>query len=346
MIKKIISFIIFIIVTILTLYIISPIFIPKWTKSEDNYITKIVRGYYAEKDNSLDILFMGNSDMYRGMMPIYLWNEYGIASYSYTSSGQRMWTAYYVLEDALRSQNPDIIVFNVDSFNFVNHSSESCYRKAFDNMQLSLTKLKAINDPIYEFSLFDKLSFIFPVLRYHSRISELTKEDFKEAYGYHTFETKGQDMSADIKPFEAKDIYMENRYETVAFPEKTKAYVNKIVNLCKKKDIKLILVELPSGDSWSYAKNQTMTKYAKEKNLPFLDFNLLLDEMDFDWNHDTADGGDHLNIYGALKVTKYMGKYLKENYDIKDRRKDKNYADWFETSKIYNKNRKNLINGV
>ena len=345
MLKKIISFIIFLIVTTLTIFIISPIFVPKWTEGIDNYITKIVRGYYAEKDNSLDILFMGNSDMYRGISPIVLWDEYGIASYAYTSPGQRMWTAYYVLKDALRSQSPDIIVLNVDAFNFDFPSTESCYRKAFDNMQLTTNKIEAINDPIYKFSFFDKLSFIFPIFRYHSRISELTKEDFNNAYGYQTFAHKGYDMTASIKPYLDGTSYMK-RKDNEEFSKNTKRYFDKIIKLCKEEDIKLILTELPSADSWSYTKNQIMTKYAKDNNLPFIDFNILLDEFDFDWTHDTADGGDHLNIYGAEKVTKYMGKYLKENYNIKDRRQDKNYSSWFSDSKVYHKDREKMINGI
>lgn len=341
--KKILSIAIFLIVMTAIIYIISPIFVPKWTKEEDNYITNIVRGFYAEEKNSLDVMFMGNSDMYRGMAPILLWDEYGIASYSYTSPGQRIWTGYYVLLDALRKQKPDIIVFNVDAIQSTNQSNESNYRKALDNMQMSSVKIRALLDRTFKMSKEKRISFVFPILRYHSRVADLTVEDFTQAYGYTEFAYKGMDLTAKIKAYEGGKTYMEDKGETYKFPEKTKKYMNKIIDVCKKENIELILVEIPSADSWSYAKSKELSKYAEEKQLKFLDLNLVLDEIGLDWKTDTADGGDHLNVYGAEKVTKYMGKYLTENYDIEDRRKDEKYKSWFAASEKYHKDKEEKI---
>lgn len=338
MIKKIISVIVLVILILLILFEISPIFVPKWIYGEDNYITKIVRGFYAEKNNSLDVMFMGNSDMYRGLSPILLWDDYGIPSYSYTSPGQRAWTAYYVFLDALRSQKPKILLFNMDEIQSTNQSNESCYRKAFDNMQLSKVKLKALNDPIYEFTFEDKMSYIFPIFRYHSRTAQLTLDDFKNSYGYKVYENKGLDLIASVKPYDKGKSYMKDKGETYKFPKKTKKYINKIVKKCKKEGIELILLDIPSADSWSYAKHQAISEYAKEKEVKFIDCNMLLDEIGIDWTHDTADGGDHLNVYGAEKVAKYIGKYLHDNYSLPDRRQDASYISWFKDSEKYHKN--------
>ena len=43
-----------------------------------------------------------------------------------------------------------------------------------------------------------------------------------------------------------------------------------------------------------------------------------------------TDGGTHLNAYGAAKLTKYMGKYLKEHYKLQDVRQNPRY-DFMET---------------
>jgi hypothetical protein len=305
----------------------------------------IVRGYYAEKDNSLDVLFMGNSDMYRAVLPIELWDNYGIASYAYTSSGQRMWTGYYVLLDALRSQHPDIIVFNIDGVNSDNQSSESNYRKAFDNMEWSKVKFKAIMlDDGFNFNLMKRTAFVFPILRFHDRYKELTKEDFELAYKNEVFSYKGYDLIADINGYEGGFSYMDNNNETFNIHEKVKKYLDKIVETCKNENIKLILVEVPSADSWSLAKSQTISKYAKDNGLEFIDFNLLLDDINFDWKMDTPDKGDHLNIFGAEKVTKYIGEYLSSNYDLPDRRNDKNYSSWYKDSEIFHRDVENAKN--
>jgi len=324
----------FIIILLLLLHVSSRILIPKWLDTSDNMISLIVEGFYAEKNNSLDVMFMGNSDVYRGISPIELWDNYGIKAYAYTSPGQRMWTAYYLLEDTLRSQKPQIIFLNVDAAFFASDSGDGNYHKAYDNMQLSLAKIKAITNPDLGVNVGTRISYLFPVLRYHSRYNELSALDFKHAFSNNRFPYKGLDMNFDIVPNTKYLNYMDNN-EKIEIPSKPKKYLDKIVNLCKKENIELILFEIPSADSWNMAKSETMSKYANEASLKFIDLNLTLDEMNFDWSTDSSDGGDHLNVYGAIKVTNYLGEYLNNNYDLKDYRNDKKFNYWNNDSKKY-----------
>ena len=61
-------------------------------------------------------------------------------------------------------------------------------------------------------------------------------------------------------------------------------------------------------------KNFTVTLTSGDETV--IDFNMLLDDIDFDWINDTRDGGNHLNDFGAQKVTRYLGEYLKKQYDF------------------------------
>ena len=333
----------FCVLMVVILFVISPIFVPKWIDGDNNHNTQIVRGLYAERANSLDVLFLGNSDMYRDVIPIELWDEYGMASYAYTSPGQRIWTGYYTMLDALQYQKPKVIVFNVDGINKDNLSSDGINHKSFDNMKMSMAKMQALNDKAFKFSLSKKLSYIFPVLAYHSRVTELTKDDFEYAYGYEVFPEKGYDMIAGAKAYDGGDSYMADKGESYEIPEKPRQYLDKIVELAQEKNIKLVLVENPSADSWSFAKSQAMQKYAQEKNVEFIDLNLKLNEIGLDWTEDTPDGGDHLNYSGAYKVTRFYGEYLSQNFDLPDRRKDVKYADWNRASEEYHEDREVLV---
>ncbi len=340
--KKIFAIIIYCVLFAILLFVLSPIFVPKWRDGTDNYSGSIVRGFYDEPDGSLDVLFMGNSDTYRSIIPIELWDKYGIASYVYTSPGQRTWTGYYVLLDALRSQHPDIIVYNIDSIGSDNQSLESCYRKAFDNMEWSPVKIKAVFfDNRFNFGLAKKLAFAFPILRFHDRYSELTLDDFKYAYGSEHFSYKGYDMITTNDGYMGGKSYMKDTGEVFEMTDYVREYLDKFVEKCKEEGITLILMEAPTSDSWNYAKHKAMSEYAKEKGLEFIDLNMHLDEMKFDWTKSTPDKGDHLNIYGAEKATKFIGKYLKDNYNIPDRREDENYKQWFIDSDIYHKDAQN-----
>ena len=48
--------------------------------------------------------------------------------------------------------------------------------------------------------------------------------------------------------------------------------MDKIVETCKENGIKLILVEIPSADSWSNAKSQAITEYANNNGLIFNEY--------------------------------------------------------------------------
>ena len=60
------------------------------------------------------------------------------------------------------------------------------------------------------------------------------------------------------------------------------------------------------------------------------DLNQRAAEIGIDWEWDTNDGGDHMNLTGATKVAAFMGKYLSSKEDLTDYRGDPAYQDWDE----------------
>lgn len=333
------NFIITIILTLvmssIVLWGVSKIFIPKWITHDDNMMSYIIKGFYKEPKNSLDIIFTGNSDVYRGISPMELYNETGITSYNFVSAGQRMWIAYPMLEEALKTQNPKIVFFNVDEVFFTHTASVGNYHKVYDNLPFGITKIKGVFDSSYDKSKFEKMSHFMPIFAYHSRYSELTKDDFKYAFYDYTNVTKGLDLVAFHKPYIDDVDYMKYTDEVTPIPDTNKEYLDKMVKLCNDNDVEFVLMEVPSADSWNYKKSNAISNYANENNLKFIDFNLVLQEMNFDWSTDTSDGGDHLNIYGAEKVTKYLADYLKDNYDFKSHKDDRKYSKWIDEYKKY-----------
>ena len=92
--KKILKVVIFIIVGVLILQILTYIFIPKFIKVTDPTMFRI-REFYNQKKNSLDVIFIGNSEGARAFSPITIWEEYGITSFNFGSSLQTAQIAYY-----------------------------------------------------------------------------------------------------------------------------------------------------------------------------------------------------------------------------------------------------------
>ena len=110
-----------------------------------------------------------------------------------------------------------------------------------------------------------------------------------------------------------------------------------IVDICKKNDVKLLLVKIPDVNSpaayesaWTQERSAAVKEIVDEYQLDF--FDLLYDvDCGIDWTTDSTDGGGHLNFLGAEKVTDILGQYLVENYKLEQ----KEYTAWNEDAKLY-----------
>jgi len=108
----------------------------------------------------------------------------------------------------------------------------------------------------------------------------------------------------------------------------TKMYMKKTIELAKNHGADVLLVWYPSATTGTIDRHKAVQKLADQYNVPFIDFNVNQYDTGFNWLTDTRDGGNHLNYNGAKKMTKYLGKYLIENYHLIDHRQDNAYNQW------------------
>ena len=114
-------------------------------------------------------------------------------------------------------------------------------------------------------------------------------------------------------------------------------YMDKIIRLCQENGAKLVLYSGPSPVNYNTRKHNGLVDFAKEKGLKYLDLNMELEELGINWETDTSDKGDHLNLSGADKVTRYLGDYLSNAYDFPDRRQEAGFEDWHWASERFAK---------
>ena len=335
--KKIIRVALFLLIGAIIFWVLTIIFVPKWIGKIDP-ATPRIKGFYLEEKNTIDVLAVGNSDVGRGFSPITLWNNYGITSYNLGTSNQTMLLAYYVIKEATEYQDIKTVVLDMDATFVEKNAPEGEYRKLFDNMRWGKTKIEALNETDLEID--NKLSYVFPLIRFHSRWNELEDNDFYITKKYNKSTAyKGMAMSSEVKPYVDKKEYMKDTGEVARISEKNQLYIKKIVDLCREKNIELLWIEMPSATSWSSARSKAVQELAKQYEIEFIDMNYPIPGLDFDWESDTADGGNHLNISGAEKVSNYVGKVLQEKYHLEDHRQDPKYASWYDEAKRYEKNK-------
>lgn len=328
--RKLVSAVIVVAIMAGTLYVLERLLIPK-------HVSTIVEGslieeYYKE-DSNHDVLFVGDCEVYESFSPITLWENYGITSYIRGSAQQLIWQSYYLLEETLKYESPEVVVFNVLAMKFEQPQKEAYNRMALDGMRMSLSKLRSVKASMMENEKF--IEYLFPLLRYHSRWSELTAEDFRYMFRKEKLFHNGYYMRADIRPVES--IPKGRRLADYKFGETAYYYLNRMVELCKERDIELILVKVPSlYPHWYEQWDEQMVSYAKEHGLLYINFLELIDEVGIDFNEDTYDGGLHLNVTGAEKMSLYFGEILRDTYKLKDRRNERDLWNlWQEKIDFY-----------
>ena len=69
-------------------------------------VERKVNAMKSEPENSLDVLFLGDSESCDVISPVQLWSEQGFTSYNTGSRAQRITDAYAILQEELKRQSP------------------------------------------------------------------------------------------------------------------------------------------------------------------------------------------------------------------------------------------------
>ena len=294
-------------ITLLILYVLQNLLMPKYV--EDIPEGGLVREYYREEKNH-DLLFVGDCEVYETFYPKILREEYGIKSYIRGSSQQLIWQSYYLLEEMLRYEKPKTVVYNVLAMKYGEGQKESYNRMTLDGMKWSISKIEAIKASMLPEENF--ITYVFPLLRFHSRWSELKEQDFKYIFNKPKVSEDGYLLNTGIRP--VGNIPKGKPLADYALPEISYYYLDKMVKLCKENNIELILMKAPVLYPYWYKEwDEQIKDYAKKNELRYINFLDIADEVGIDYNTDTYDGGLHLNVYGAEKMSRYLGKILKFN---------------------------------
>ena len=140
---------------------------------------------------------------------------------------------------------------------------EAYNRLTLDGMKLSLTKLKAVRASMMEDE--SMISYIFPLLRYHSRWNELSLEDFKYLFDKDKISHNGYLMRIDTKPVDV--IPKGRRLANYQFGDNSYHYLELMTKLCKENGIELILIKSPSVYPYWYEEwDEQMVQYARNMN--------------------------------------------------------------------------------
>lgn len=300
---------------VLLLATLQRILLPKYTGS---VIEGVFTEEYYRETTPHDLLIIGNCESYENISTMRLWEQYGITSYIRGNANQLIPQSYYLLKDALNYEKPKAVLLNVQAMSVDGQDTEEYNRMVFDGMRWSKEKLAAIRATKQEDE--HLLEYVFPLLRYHSRWQDLGADDFRYAFRKVPARSyNGYYLRADVRPY--TEFPAERRKPDYTFPEQNKEYLEKIQSLCQQNGIALLLMKAPSlYPEWPEPYEEQVTAYAEKEGLLYLNTLARAEEIGFDFNTDTYDEGLHLNVYGAEKLSDWLGPILQENYGLPDHR--------------------------
>lgn len=305
--------------------------------------TKLIASFYDEPKKSLDVVFLGTSHMLNAISPLQLYNDYGICSYNYSSDSVPLLLSYNALKSITKYQNFKIACIDLLGIQYTTENSYRAWNDLYpwfhflvDEIPIFLDKTILINQYLSErkdnFSI--HLESNIPIYRFHSRWTSLQKE--RDFIQFNDFQ-KG--YSPNFKTCNVSSPLIIPKEERLRLYTRQSSTIRNIIDFCNLNGIKLIFTVIPYGQK--YGTNKLLKQYNEisfilknEKNVDYINYFHCLDKLKLDFSIDFADES-HVNPIGAQKITAHLGKYIKEHYDIPDRRLDPAYAKWNDDYKLY-----------
>ncbi len=335
-IKKVWTVVFFVLATMLMMIPLSYMLRPS-TDENAEYRNRMV-GFYAEPKDSLNIVSMGNSAIFRYVNNVVLWKEYGLTSYNFCSPEQSLYALEYLVDEVEKTQSPEVYLVDARQFllNGSKEQNEVKLHQLIDNMKYSMNRCEIINKSITNWS--DRLPYYLDIITYHGNWEQLSKESITYARNAKSQDMKGWvvvnvmrevDALGDVKelselPIE-KDAEKELRY---------------LLDLWEKESKKVVFVSTPwIIDEVSQQKSNYMKRIVEEAGFRYLDANLYQEKMELDYSKDFYNAR-HVNAAGAEKFSKFLGEYLMQEFQFTRILEESVVKEWKVAEKFYDEKMK------
>ncbi len=273
--------------------------------------------------NSIDVMFIGNSHAYCTFNPAVIGDIMGKRVFNAGLPDQKIDMAYFTLREMLKNQSPETIILEAFSFGRSN-SDYAGFVANIDAMKPSLLKFQEAFEIFPD--KYDAFRMSVGLFRSHNNwkkpsvmmdnLKYMLGSPAKDYVGFDGFYPLSSKMSAEtIKKYkDAADIDF-----TPVVDEYSVGYFKRIVRLCKERNIRLVVAMAPFNDLYVEKVDyngfyEKMNGLCRDEGIEYVDFNKLYKQigLTYDDFEDAFHHAQHMNKWGAEKVSKYMAEYLKD----------------------------------
>lgn len=331
-------------ILILIIIFLNKLFSPVGTYEASWYASWALQDMYKQKENTIDILYVGDSNVYAGISPLEIYDKTGITGFSASTPMQDIVGSYYIIKEFFKKQHPSVVMIESSEFFTLKENFSELGKSAeIYFMKTGKNKIDMINDEDFNLSKKEKLSFLFPVLKFHTRYSKLTEFDFRKLINKSEISYKGYLYDPNIKKMEKKkknrqwneeEELTEQNNPNLIIQDYVKNKLELLKEFCTQNNSELVVLSMPTTDELAEEKYKVLKQYLQEQNVKYINYDFEA-QTPIDWTTDTQDGGLHLNIYGAEKVATFLSDYLMQNFEIESKKEKVEYSSWNENLKNY-----------
>ncbi|HCA04536.1 MAG TPA: hypothetical protein DEO32_01420 [Ruminococcaceae bacterium] len=306
-----------------------------------------IKGFYLEENNSLDVVYMGASEVYSDLAPGYAYKNNGVTSYLYASQASSILSYKYQLTELLKHQNPKLIVIELNSAVYANDEQvvkDENVRNYVDNTPLSFDKVDFVNS----YTDKNKEEYLFPLIKYHD-----TWKDLGDNMGFISTIAKGRARGYNyLKGMMNQTVIFQSTQRVVndfiadindkkPLTELSEKKLRELLRFCKDKNLDNVvfarfphLVTRRTLDRCE--RSNTVEQIVTEYGFEYLNFEKNCEEIGLDYEKDFYNL-DHLNVYGQRKFTDYITGFIGKKYGIKGSKlSDNRQAEWNSAYDYYN----------
>ena len=286
-------------------------------------------GFYAEPEDTIDVVMIGSSPVYPYYASPKIWGEYGITAYPISSNLQRPVAAPYLVEEVEKTQSPSLYLFEMRMFTArdTDLTNNMAYtRGVTDNLKYSLNRIKTVNAMVDDKA--ERYTYYFDIFKYHSNWKTIVLPEQLACFRYEKpDDQKGYVLTDEVGPCEAVDT--SRITDKLPMPEKQEECLYTLLDYLKENKLQALfflspmVMEKDKQKMYNYMED-IIESYGYE----FLNMNDYYEETGIDFSTDFSDYGGHTNALGAEKCTSFLFDYVTAHYSFEDKRGDGKYRSW------------------
>lgn len=292
------------------------------------------REYRDFEENTVDAIYVGTSGVDRYWIAAKAYEEYGMTVYPVSFDACPVWLIPHIIEDALRYQDPQLILLDIRAF------TQDCYasvmdtrgRRVIDSWDFwSPVRWKAASRTVELIHQVDPsmsrwdISFHLPFVKHHSKWDkdywfQLNMGDRAHQYlGFYM-----NDWLTIHKEAQTPGMYY--RGITCPMDPIAEQSLYETLDFIRERNLNVLFIDSPKFfEETEMPRTNEILNILEEEGFECLNFYTEKYDGSFTIELDPANDFynlNHVNYYGAEKYTAVLAAYLDENYDLPDRRND------------------------